>query len=54
MTRIALLADIHGNLPALHAVLNDVRPFNPDGVRVTISRPDELDALLAAAPSFAG
>ena len=31
-----------------------VRPFAPDGVRVTISRPDENDALLAAAGSFAG
>src|SRR5690349_7958594 len=29
-----------------------VRPFHPDGVRVTVSTPDENDALLAAALSF--
>ena len=29
-----------------------VRPFQPDGVRVTISSPEENDALLAAATSF--
>jgi len=31
-----------------------VRPFHAEGVRVTISTPDENDALLAAALSFAG
>ncbi|NMI01988.1 histidinol-phosphate transaminase [Pseudonocardia acidicola] len=31
-----------------------VRPFSPDGVRVTVSSPEENDALLAAATSFAG
>lgn len=31
-----------------------VRPFAPDGVRVTVSRPEENDALLAAATSFEG
>ncbi len=31
-----------------------VRPFAPDGVRVTVSRPEENDALLAAATSFGG
>jgi histidinol-phosphate aminotransferase len=31
-----------------------VRPFHPEGVRVTVSTPEENDALLAAALSFAG
>ncbi|MDQ4115487.1 MAG: histidinol-phosphate transaminase [Actinomycetota bacterium] len=31
-----------------------VRPFQPDGVRVTVSRPEENDTLLAAATSFTG
>jgi len=31
-----------------------VRPFQPDGVRVTVSRPEENDTLLAAATSFPG
>ena len=31
-----------------------VRPFQPDGVRVTVSRPEENDALIAAATSFPG
>ena len=30
-----------------------VRPFHPEGVRVTVSTPEENDALLAAALSFA-
>jgi histidinol-phosphate aminotransferase len=30
-----------------------VRPFHPDGVRVTISTPEENEAFLAAARSFA-
>lgn len=32
MTRLALLADIHGNLPALEAVLRDLQPFQVDHV----------------------
>jgi histidinol-phosphate aminotransferase len=31
-----------------------VRPFHPDGVRVTVSTPDENDAFLSAAGSFSG
>lgn len=31
-----------------------VRPFHPEGVRVTVSTPEENDALLAAALSFPG
>lgn len=31
MTRLAVLSDIHGNLPALEAVLADVRQFTVDG-----------------------
>ncbi|MDE2952041.1 MAG: metallophosphoesterase family protein [Chloroflexota bacterium] len=34
MTRLAALADIHGNLPALHAVIDDMRQFNVDQVVV--------------------
>jgi predicted phosphodiesterase len=34
MTRIVILADIHGNLPALEAVLDDVRAMAPDQVIV--------------------
>jgi len=29
-----------------------VRPFHPEGVRVTVSSPEENDTLLAAALSF--
>jgi histidinol-phosphate aminotransferase len=29
-----------------------VRPFHPEGVRVTVSTPEENDALLTAARSF--
>jgi histidinol-phosphate aminotransferase len=29
-----------------------VRPFHPEGVRVTVSTPEENDAFLAAAGSF--
>lgn len=32
--RFAVLADIHGNLPALEAVLEDVQPFHLDGMIV--------------------
>ncbi len=34
MTRLAILADIHGNLPALEAVLADLAAFPVDGVIV--------------------
>jgi len=51
--RIALIADIHGNLPALEAVLDDVRPLEPDllvvaGDMVNGPQPQAvLDTLLA-------
>ncbi len=32
MTRLAVLADIHGNLPALEAVIDDMAQFNVDHV----------------------
>lgn len=32
MTRLALLSDVHGNLPALEAVLADVRQYDVDGI----------------------
>jgi protein phosphatase len=34
VTRIALLSDIHGNLPALERVIKDMRQFAPDHVVV--------------------
>lgn len=34
MTRLAVLADIHGNLPALQAVIADLTPLNVDQVIV--------------------
>ncbi len=34
MTRIALLSDVHGNLPALEAVLAEIRRDKPDAVLV--------------------
>ncbi|MEQ8674784.1 MAG: metallophosphoesterase family protein [Aggregatilineales bacterium] len=34
MTRLAILSDIHGNLPALDAVLEDMRPFEVDHIVV--------------------
>jgi predicted phosphodiesterase len=34
MTTLAILADIHGNLPALEAVIADMQPFAPDHVIV--------------------
>ena len=34
MTRLAVLADIHGNLPALHAVIDDMAQFAVDQVVV--------------------
>lgn len=35
MTRIAVLSDIHGNLPALEAVMADMESFSVDGVVVS-------------------
>ena len=32
--RLAVLSDVHGNLPALEAVLQDMRRFDPDGLIV--------------------
>jgi len=32
--RLAVLSDVHGNLPALEAVLQDMRSFGPDGMIV--------------------
>jgi putative phosphoesterase len=32
--RLAVLADIHGNFPALEAVLSDLQPYDADGVIV--------------------
>ena len=34
MTRLAVLADIHGNLPALQAVIDDMKQFDVDHVVV--------------------
>jgi predicted phosphodiesterase len=34
MTRVAILADIHGNLPALEAVIDDITQLSPDLVVV--------------------
>ncbi|MCL5995438.1 MAG: metallophosphoesterase [Chloroflexi bacterium] len=34
MTRLAILADIHGNLPALEAVIDDFAPEDVDHVIV--------------------
>ena len=34
MTRIAVLADVHGNVPALEAVIEDVTSQQPDEVLV--------------------
>jgi predicted phosphodiesterase len=34
MTRLAILADIHGNLPALEAIIADMAQYTPDAVVV--------------------
>jgi predicted phosphodiesterase len=34
MTAVALVSDIHGNLPALEAVVADIRSWRPDAVHV--------------------
>ncbi len=44
--RIAVLADIHGNLPALETVLSDIRAENVDGIIVagdTTGGPDPIE-----------
>lgn len=51
--RLAVLADVHGNLPALEAVLEDFKRFNPDGVIVAGDyvggpHPNETLALLCS------
>ena len=48
--RIAVLADIHGNLPALEAVLEDVQRHGVDGTIVAgdlCDRPQPLEAVRA-------
>jgi predicted phosphodiesterase len=48
--RLAVLADIHGNLPALEAVLADVEQLSVDGTIVAgdfIDRPQPLEAVRA-------
>lgn len=60
--RIALISDVHGNLPALEAVLADVDRWDPDGLYHLgdlvgyAPWPDEVVALLAerAVPGVAG
>ena len=54
MTRIAVLSDVHGNLPALEAVLAEIRAERPDAVLVAgdlvLNGPDPsavVDALRA-------
>ena len=32
--RLAVMSDVHGNLPALEAVLQDLQQYEPDGVIV--------------------
>jgi putative phosphoesterase len=32
--RLAVMSDVHGNLPALEAVLEDMQPFEPDAILV--------------------
>jgi predicted phosphodiesterase len=34
MTRLAILSDIHGNLPALQAVMHDLTQHKPDHIIV--------------------
>ncbi len=41
MTRLAILSDIHGNLPGLEAVIEDMAQFQPDHV---ISAGDQINA----------
>ncbi len=46
--RIAVLADIHGNLPALEAVLTDLQPVHPDGIIVAgdmVTGPNSTEVL---------
>jgi putative phosphoesterase len=51
MTRIAILADIHGNLPALEVVMEDLKRMSPDRVIVNgdiINRGPQSRECLAA------
>jgi predicted phosphodiesterase len=41
MTRLAILSDIHGNLPALEAIIEDMAQFQPDHI---ISAGDQINA----------
>ncbi len=46
--RLAVLADIHGNLPALEAVLRDLRQFHLDGMIVAgdmVAGPNSVEVL---------
>jgi len=46
--RLAILADVHGNLPALQAVLADVQRQNVDGIIVagdTTGGPNPVQAM---------
>jgi predicted phosphodiesterase len=48
--RLAVLADIHGNLPALEAVLADVQQQSVDGILIagdSVDRPQPLETLRA-------
>lgn len=55
--RLAILADIHGNLPALEAVLNDIGQPAPEGVIVAGDfiggpQPNETIGLLRSLPGW--
>jgi predicted phosphodiesterase len=55
MTRVAVLADIHGNLPALEAVIDDLDHLAPDHVIVAgdvVNRGPQSIECLAAIRSF--
>ena len=46
--RLAVLADIHGNLPALEAVLDDLQQFHVDGMIVAgdmVAGPNSAEVL---------
>jgi putative phosphoesterase len=54
---VAVLSDTHGNLPALEAVLKDVRQFTPDGIIVAGDlvggpHPNEMITLLRSLGSW--
>ena len=55
MTRLAVLADIHGNLPALEAVIADMAQFGVDHVIVagdSISIGPDSAAVVAGSPGW--